>query len=35
MSLVIDFNDETNELSEQELKMIENLLHFAAREGKC
>lgn len=30
MSLVIDFNDETNELSEQELKTIENLLHFAA-----
>ena len=30
MSLVIDFNDETNELSEQELNMIENLLHFAA-----
>ena len=31
MSLVIDFNDETNELSEQELNTIENLLHFAAK----
>ena len=31
MSLVIDFNDETNELTEQELNTIENLLHFAAK----
>ncbi len=31
MSLVIDFIDETNELSEQELKTIEELLHFAAK----
>ena len=31
MSLVIDFNDETNELTDQELNTIENLLHFAAK----
>jgi probable rRNA maturation factor len=31
MSLVIDFIDETNELSEQELKTIEDLLHFAGK----
>lgn len=31
MSLVIDFNDETNELTKQELNTIENLLHFAAK----
>ncbi len=32
MSLVIDFNDETNELTKQELNTIENLLHFAAKQ---
>lgn len=32
MSLVIDFNDETNELTKQELNTIESLLHFAAKQ---
>ena len=31
MSLVIDFIDETNELTKQELNTIENLFNFAAR----
>lgn len=30
MSIMIDFNDETNELSQQELETIEKLLFFAA-----
>jgi probable rRNA maturation factor len=31
MSIMIDFNDETNELSQQELETIEKLLFFAAK----
>lgn len=34
MNLVIDFLDETNELSDEQMKEIENLLNFAAEKEK-
>ncbi|MDR7000425.1 rRNA maturation RNase YbeY [Neobacillus niacini] len=34
MNLVIDFLDETNELSDEQIKEVENLLNFAAEKEK-
>ncbi|WP_338470290.1 rRNA maturation RNase YbeY [Niallia sp. XMNu-256] len=34
MSMIIDLNDETNELSQEEMNTIENILQFAAEKEK-